>query len=151
MKLEDLIVPGALLAGLYLMKDTIASLVGGASSQSSSSQSSSSQSSSSQSSSSQDAPPAEVVYVYPEEVYNTQIPVVPSEPDVSEGIPIPGNPAIPLCPTLVDYPRFAGDTQLCCQCPRGQLQCGEPYSMNKLMLGTAPEDIAWRERFCFLA
>jgi len=85
---------------------------------------------------------------YPPFVYDTPLPVIPSEPDVSSGIPT-GSP-IPLCPTLARQPRYPLDTQECCQCPSYNIQCGNPESMEKLMLGYAPEDIAWRGRFCGL-
>lgn len=74
---------------------------------------------------------------YPEYVYNTQIPVVPSEPGVSEGIPIPTNPAIPLCPDMTVYPRYEGDDQKCCQCPNGALHCGSAWNMDQQMSGRA--------------
>jgi len=89
-------------------------------------------------------------YVPPAPPWNTPLPVIPSEPDVSEGIPPPGNPFIPQCPVMVNAARYPGDPQLLCQCPTGQIQGGDPFSMNKLMLGTAPEDEAWRSRFCGL-
>lgn len=88
--------------------------------------------------------------VTPTQWFDTPLPPVSSEPDVSQGIPPPGNPVIPLCPTMIEAARFPGDTQLICQCPSGNIQGGNPYSMNKLMLGTAPEDYAWRARFCGL-
>ena len=80
----------------------------------------------------------------------TTIPLVPSEPGVSEGLTLPDNPLVPLCPVMVEGNRYPGDLSLVCQCPSGQIQGGDPSSMNKLMLGMAPEDLAWRSRFCGL-
>ena len=81
----------------------------------------------------------------------TTIPVVPSEPDVSQGeVPAGFKSVIPLCPSLTPMPRYSGDDQVCCQCPTGQIQCGKPASMHELMQGTSTASAAWRHTFCGL-
>jgi len=81
----------------------------------------------------------------------TTIPVVPSEPDVSQGeLPAGFESVIPLCPSLIPMPRYSADDQICCQCPSGQLQCGKPASMYELMQGTSTASAAWRHAFCGL-
>ena len=84
-----------------------------------------------------------VIPYYPQEVYQTQIPVIPSEPGVSEGVPTGSN--IPLCPVMTNTQE---GTQLICQCPRGNIQGGNPVSMNALMFGTDAASVAWRTAFC---
>jgi hypothetical protein len=86
--------------------------------------------------------------VLPTEGHYTTLPLVPSEPDVSQGLPLLGNPLIPVCPDMITSARFPGDTQLVCQCPTGQIQGGNPASMLELMEGTDPADFAWRRAFC---
>jgi hypothetical protein len=86
------------------------------------------------------------VPVYNRQVYQTEIPVVPSEYGVSQGVPT-GSP-IPLAPNLVAAPRFSGDTQVLTQCPRGQLQGGSPSTMNYLLTSRDAAAVAWRARFC---
>jgi len=145
MKLEELIVPGVLLVGVYLMKDTLGGLLGGLFGGDGDGEGA--------------APPASpgpsTYYwkpsqeYYPAPVYQTPLPVIPSEPDVSSGIPIPTSKFL-LCPDLDEYPRYPGDEQLCCQCPSQNIQCGNPASMTELMLGDSAADIAWRGRFCGL-
>jgi hypothetical protein len=85
--------------------------------------------------------------VYGVNVYGTSRPVTPSEAGVSEGVPYPGI-TIPLAPGTVSAPRFAGDTQVLTQCPRGQLQGGSPSTMNYLLTSQTADAKAWRARFC---
>jgi len=149
MKLEELIVPGVLLMGVYLMKDTFMGLLGigpGAGTDAKNDVTTR-----------DDASAAPTTYYwkpsqeyYPAPVYQTPLPVIPSEPDVSSGIPIPTSGGFLLCPDLDEYPRYPGDPQLCCQCPSQNIQCGNPASMTELMLGDSAADIAWRGRFCGL-
>lgn len=64
------------------------------------------------------------------------IPIAKSEPDVSEGeLPTGFSGKIPLCPSMVAVPRYAGDDQLCCQCPGGWLHCGSASNMKTQMSG----------------
>ena len=97
------------------------------------------------------SPPAYVPYVppyvlpAPEPIY-TPAPVVPSEPDVSRGLPL--DEMLQWCPTLTQAYRYVSDVQVCCQCRTGQVQCGNPASMGELMYGTSAASSAWRGRFC---
>jgi len=150
MKLEELIVPGVLLVGVYLMKDTLAGLLSGITG------SGEGDGTGAGTIDGGGPAPGPSTYYwkpsqeyYPAPVYQTPLPVIPSEPDVSSGIPIPTSKFL-LCPDLDEYPRYPGDEQLCCQCPSQNIQCGNPASMTELMLGDSAADIAWRGRFCGL-
>lgn len=86
------------------------------------------------------------VPIYSPQVYQTQNPVIPSEPRVSEGVPTGSD--IPICPVMTNLNRFPGDGDLLCQCPQGQIQGGNSVSMNALMWGTDAASMAWRNAFC---
>jgi hypothetical protein len=85
---------------------------------------------------------------YPAEVYQTPLPVIPSELGVSSGIPT--GSAITACPVLTSANRYPGDSNMICQCPKGNIQGGTAFNMNELMYGTDASDIAWRQAFCGL-
>jgi len=118
MNAKDLIIPGAIILGIYLMKDTLAGILTGGTVTPS--------------------PAGPVVVpspsvnpVYPPEIYHTLIPVTSSEPGVSQGIlPDDFTGGILLCPSLVAVTRYPSDDQLCCQCPGGWLHCGSATNMN---------------------
>lgn len=114
MNAKDLIIPGVVLLGLYLMKDTLAGMLGGSSG-----------------APAPQAPAPAVTTVYPPEVYHTVLPVTSSEPGVSEGtLPSDFSGGIPLCPSIVGVPRYPSDDQECCQCPGGWLHCGSAWNME---------------------
>jgi hypothetical protein len=116
MNAKDLIIPGAILLGVYLMRDTLGAMLGGTSGAPAPQV---------------PAPAPAAVTIYPPEVYHTVLPVTSSEPGVSEGILPPDfTGGIPLCPSIVGVHRYPSDDQECCQCPGGWLHCGTAYSME---------------------